>query len=108
LLQVNELVLAVEHAQALRHVLDGGFEALALQFELRMQLLAIAAAELIELFDHQGDRALRPPAIAIGLVVSGADELGQRRDVERPCGVGRPDELLGEELVHRLRPPRSG
>ena len=106
----HQATLAVEHQQRLRHVVDGGLEPQVLRLELRLALAQRRGAhgdeffepavELVELLDHQRDRAVGAAAVAVGLLVGSLDKLAQLVEIHLAGGSGRSRKLSGEKLVH--------
>ena len=109
-LQITSRSERVEHQQRLRHVVERGVEPQVLRLQL---LLALAqrggallhqplepAVELVELLDHQRDRAVGAAAVAVGLLVGGGDQLAELLGIDLARGLGRFRKLSGEKLVH--------
>ena len=106
----------VEHQQALRHVVERGVEAHVLRLQLGLALAQLGGAfldqplqpaiELVELLDHQRDRAVGAPPVAVGLLVGRADQLAERVEIDLARRLVAFASCLGEQLVHGLRPLR--
>jgi hypothetical protein len=98
----------VEHDQALRHVLDRGLEHLPHRLHFRGAFVdqpLEAAIHILDLFDHERDRALVMAAVAVRFRVGRADEGAQCAEIDASGHAGRFRELIGEELVHELAFP---
>ena len=102
--------LAVEHHEALRHVGKRRVEANVLRFELRFPLPQFLGARddgrfevtlnPVDLLDHQRDRAIGAPPVAVGLVVGSTDEAVQFFKIDSTGVVERLADLLRKKFVH--------
>ena len=91
----HEPHLGVVHAQPLCHVIEGHIQ---LEFLLAQQFgcpLALAQVTL-ELVDHERDGAVGAAALAIRLLVGGADELHQHLQIDLAGWSRRLRQLLVE------------
>ena len=101
------------------HVPERGIEPKILRLQLGLAVakrsgallhqLIEPAIELLNLLDHQRDRAIGAMAIVIRLLVGLRDEREQRLKVQFAGVLGRFCELSGKEFMHRRVPvpPRS-
>jgi hypothetical protein len=62
------------------------------------------AVELLELADHQRNRAVGTVAVVVGLFVGLGDERQQRLQIELARALCRLRKLSGEELMHPRDP----
>ena len=106
----HQPLVAIEHAQTLRHVLERGVEAHVLETQFGLALpqragavsdrVFEAAVELIEFLDHQRYRPVGAPPVAVALLKGGADELSEQADIDLAGRLRRFRKLLGEKFVH--------
>ncbi len=78
--------VGVEHAQALRHIIERGVELKLLGAQQFRGALAIEQM-LIQLLDHEGDGPVRSPPVALHLLVSGPDQIAKLGEID-PTGGG--------------------
>ena len=111
----DQPLVAVEHAQTVRHILDRRVKSQVLRLQLELPVaqfggpllheLIEPVIELFELADHQRDRAVGALAIGVRLLVRRGDERQESLQVYLARGFCRLRKLSGEKLMHRRCPP---
>ena len=99
----DEVLGAVIHAKAVRHVVQRGLEAHRLDADLGEQAFEFAVGAL-ELLGHQGHGPVGPAALALGFLVAGQHQRAEAVDVGDPRGVPGARDLAIQQPRHGRSP----